>query len=217
MCALDCRVRLELFVIWIWEPLSSTHLNRPLLMAMKKLSLTTKHRALGFQTDGWSCGFQRLNIAKLAVEHRGSFSSVPLVPTSPGLVDYVLGIANADRAVQVGEAPCDDVEGVTELPCPPESPPTIQVEDALSAIEESSGQPHHYRPPRHLYGANIMACSCAQPLVHQTSGEKYSPQNMHPLQVVAECTLVDQVSFCVAGGLCTKIAVKLTSGTQLRY
>ena len=41
---------------------------------------------------------------------------------------------------------------------------------------------------------------------------------MHPLQVVAECTLVDQVRFCVARlGLCTKIGVKLTSGAQLCY
>ena len=92
-------------------------------MAMKKLSLTTKHRALGFQTDGWFCGFQRLNIAKLVVEHRGSFADVPLIPMGPGFVDYVPSIVNVDRAVRVVEAPGDDVEGVTELPCPLESPP----------------------------------------------------------------------------------------------
>ena len=69
VCALHCRVRLELFTIWVWEPLSSTHLIRLFLMAMNELSLTTKHRALGFQTDNWSCGFQSLNIAKLVVEH----------------------------------------------------------------------------------------------------------------------------------------------------
>ena len=69
VCAFDCRVRLELFTIWVWEPLSSTHLICPFLSALKKSSLTTKHRALGFQTDGWSCGFQSLNTAKLVVEH----------------------------------------------------------------------------------------------------------------------------------------------------
>ena len=69
MCAFDCRNRLELFIIWVWEPLSSIDLIRPFLTAMKKLSLTTKHRALGFQKDGWSCGFQSLNITKFAVEH----------------------------------------------------------------------------------------------------------------------------------------------------
>ena len=48
---------------------------------------------------------------------------MPLVPMGPGFVDYVLGIVNADRAVWVVEAPGDDVEGVTELSCPPEPPP----------------------------------------------------------------------------------------------
>ena len=127
VCALDCRVRLELFTIWVWEPLSSARLVHPFLMAMKKLSLTTKHRTLGFQTDSWSCGFQSLNIARLEAEHPGSFSDVPLVPMGPGFVDYVLSIVNADRALRVVEAPGDDVEGVTELPCPPESPPSTQV------------------------------------------------------------------------------------------
>ena len=137
VCAFDCRVRLELFTIWVWEPLSSTHLIRPFLSALKKLSRTTKHRALGFQTDGWSCGFQSLNIAKQVVEHRGTFSNVPLVPMGAGFVHYVLNIVNADRAVRVAQAPGDDVEGVIELAGPPESPPSTQVEGALSAKEDS--------------------------------------------------------------------------------
>ena len=94
VCALDCRVWLKLFTIWVWEPLSSTHLICPFLLALKKLSLTTKHRALEFQTDGWCCGFQSLNIEKLVVEHRGTFSDVPLVPMGAGFVDYVLTIVN---------------------------------------------------------------------------------------------------------------------------
>ena len=72
--AFDCRLRLELFTIWVWESLSSSHLICPFLLALKKLSLTTtKHRALGFQMDVWSCGFQSFNIVKLVVEHRGYF------------------------------------------------------------------------------------------------------------------------------------------------
>ena len=106
-------------------------------MAMRKLSLTTTHRALGFQTDGWSCGFQSLNTAKLVVEHRGTFSDVPLVRMGANFVYYVLSIVNTDCAVRVVEAPGDDVEGVTELLGPPESPPNTQVEGALSAMEES--------------------------------------------------------------------------------
>ena len=87
--------------------------------------------------NGWSCGFQSLNIAKLVVEHRGTFSDVPLVPMGAGFVDYVLSIVNADRAVRVVQAPGDDVEGVTEFSGPLESPPSTQVEGALSAKEES--------------------------------------------------------------------------------
>ena len=114
-----------------------THLIRPFLSALKKSSQTNKHRTLGFQTDGWSCGFQSLNIAKQVVEHRGTFSNVPLVPMGAGFVDYVLSIVNADRAGRVVQAPGDDVEGATELSGPPESPPSTQVEGALSAKEDS--------------------------------------------------------------------------------
>ena len=105
------------------NPLAPLILIHLFLLALKKFSLTTKHRALGFQTDGWSCGFQSLNIVKLVVEHRGPFSDVPLVPMGAGFVDYVLSIVNADPALRVVEAPGDDVEGVTELRGPPESPP----------------------------------------------------------------------------------------------
>ena len=93
------------------------------LLALKKLSLTTKHRALGFQTDGSSCGFQSLSMAKLVVGHRGPFSDLHLVPMGTGFVDYVLRIVNADRDVRVVQAPGDDVEGVKDLPGSPESPP----------------------------------------------------------------------------------------------
>ena len=123
MCTFDCRVRLELFTIWVWEPLSSTHLIHPFLSALQTSLLTTKHRALEFQTDGWPCGFQSLNIAKLVVEHRGTFSDVPFVPMGAGFVDNVLSIVNADRAVRVVQVPGDDVEGVTELSGPLEFPP----------------------------------------------------------------------------------------------
>ena len=65
----------------------------------------------------WSCGFQSLNISKLVVEHRGTFSEVPLIPMGAGFVDYVLTIVNADRAVRAVEAPygpmgaCGDLWG----------------------------------------------------------------------------------------------------------
>ena len=135
VCAFDCHVQLELFNIWVGEHLSSTDFIRPFLSALKKSSRTTDHRAWEFQTDGWSCGFQSLNIAKQVVERRGIFSNVPLVPMGAGFVDYVLSIVNADRAERVAQAPSDDVKGLTEL-CPPESLPSTQVEGALSANQD---------------------------------------------------------------------------------
>ena len=81
----------------------------------------------------------------LKLEHREASSGAPRFffrcaprPNASRFVDYVLGIVNANCAVRVVEAPGDHVEGVTELPCPPESPlPNTQVEGALLAIEES--------------------------------------------------------------------------------
>ena len=62
------------------------------------------------------------------------------------------------------------------------------------------------------YNSNLIRPTMGTP----NGGGKYSPQNMHPLQVVAKCTRVDQVRFCVTGlGLCTTIGFKLTSGAQL--
>ena len=54
-----------------------------------------------------------------------------------GFVAFVLSIVNADCAVRVVKAPGDNVEGVTELFGPLESPPSTQVEGALSAKEDS--------------------------------------------------------------------------------
>ena len=51
---------------------------------------------------------------------------MPLTPVGPGFVDYVLSIVDVDRTVRVIESLGDDLEGVTELPCPPEPPPPPQ-------------------------------------------------------------------------------------------
>ena len=52
-----------LFVVGVWEPLSSIGLAPPFLAELKRHDFTTKQRALGFQKDGWSCGFQSPHIA----------------------------------------------------------------------------------------------------------------------------------------------------------
>ena len=150
VCAFDCRVRMERFIIWVWEPLSSIHLIHPFLSVLKKLCLTTKHQALGFQKDGWSCGFQGLHLTNLVVDHRGSFSDFPLTPMGLGFVDYVLSIVNVDHAVRVIEPPADDLEGVIELPCPPESPqaPKLKVHFQGSRREFTPPPPHSRMPSK---------------------------------------------------------------------
>ena len=106
---------------------------------MKKLSLATKHRALGFQNDDWSCGFQSLNIAKVVVEHRGCFSDVPLV--SIGTVSWIMRSAllmlivlwgSLKRPVTIWRAR----PSFLALLSPP-PPPGTQVESAFPATEES--------------------------------------------------------------------------------
>ena len=81
--------------------------------------------------------FHSLHLTNLVVVHRGSFSDVPLTPMGPSFVHYVLSIINVDHVLRVIEAYGDVLEGVTELPCPLESPLVTQVEAALSGIEES--------------------------------------------------------------------------------
>ena len=52
VCAFDCRVRLELFTIWVWEPLSSTDLIRSFLSPLKKSSQTTSVQATPTPLEG---------------------------------------------------------------------------------------------------------------------------------------------------------------------
>ena len=66
-------------------------------------------------------------LTNLVVDHRGSFSDVPLTLTGPSFVDYLLSIVNADCIVQVIGPPGDDLEGVAQLPCPPQPPTTPEL------------------------------------------------------------------------------------------
>ena len=99
VCAIDCRVWSDRFIIWVWEPLSSISLIRFFFAELKRHGFTTEHRALEFQKDGSSYGFQSLHITNVVEDHRGSLSDVCLTPMPLGFVDYVLDIVNADRFV----------------------------------------------------------------------------------------------------------------------
>ena len=110
-----------------------------------------------------------LNIAKLVVEHRGTFSDVPLDPMGAGFVDYVLSIVNADCAVQVVQAPGDDVEGVTELLGPLESPPApkLKLHFRLSRRVFKPPPPHSKArrpPPSRAWKARRPSCNLPWPL-----------------------------------------------------
>ena len=125
MSAFDCCVRLEGFIIWVGEPPSFIHLIRPFLTVIKKLCLTTKPRALGFQKDAWSCGFQSLHITNVVVDHRVLFRCAPH-PNGFQFCGLCISVVNSDRVVRVIELPGDDWEGVTQLTCPPDSPKSTQ-------------------------------------------------------------------------------------------
>ena len=107
VCAFDCRVWLELFTIWVWEPLSSTDLICPFLSALKKSLRTTKHHALGFQMDNWSSKW----FSKL--EHREVGGGAPgyFFQCAPRLNGCrfgglcAIGIVNADCAMRVVQRP----------------------------------------------------------------------------------------------------------------
>ena len=52
---------LDHLIIYVWEPLSSMDLICCFLVVRKLHGFTTKHRGLGLQKDGWSCGFHSLH------------------------------------------------------------------------------------------------------------------------------------------------------------
>ena len=97
----------EYFIILVWEPLSSIHLIRPFLSALKKHGQTTKHRALGFQKDGWSCGSEP-RPHKLGGRSPGFFFGCSPRPNGSRFVDCVLSMVFVDRAMRVMEALGDD-------------------------------------------------------------------------------------------------------------
>ena len=58
-------------------PFSSIRLICPFLSVFKKLCLTTKQRALGFEKHGWSCGFQSLHLTNRVLAPAFFFGGFP--------------------------------------------------------------------------------------------------------------------------------------------
>ena len=103
LCAIDCKVPVWAFKVpvWafkvhIWEPHCGNSLVRPMLRLQSK-GVAAHARALGFQEDGWSCGYQSLHVPG----QRGSLDNVVVTLLPKGFIKEALRIINADRSVRV--------------------------------------------------------------------------------------------------------------------
>ena len=123
-CAIDCKIPVWAFKVHIWEPLCGNSLVRPMLRRLQSKGVAAHARALGFQEDGWSCGYQSLHLCDEVANQRGSLDDVVVTPLPKGFIKAALRIINADRSVRVpGTIPENGWE--EEVTCwkPGESPP----------------------------------------------------------------------------------------------
>ena len=101
VCAMDCIVLVCPFKVHIWEPLLGTCLVRPRLKRLQSKGVSTHAWALGFQKDGWSCGYESLRLCDEVAGHEGSLEDVDVVLTHvpKGFIKEALRIINADPSV----------------------------------------------------------------------------------------------------------------------
>ena len=140
------------FKVHIWEPLCGNSLVRPRLKRLQSKGVAAHARALGFQEDGWSCGYQSLHLCDEVACRRGSLYDIVVTPLPKGFIKEALHIVNADRSVRVpgtipengweaevicwelGESPPAPASN-PEFP-PPSTPPLLfDEEDPLSEPE----------------------------------------------------------------------------------
>ena len=101
LCAIDFKVQVWAFKVHIWEPLCGNSLVRPMLRRLRSQGVAAHARALGFQEDGWSCGYQSLHLCDEVANQRGSLDDVVVTPLPKGFIKEALCIINADRSVRV--------------------------------------------------------------------------------------------------------------------
>ena len=80
VCAIDCKVPVLAFKVHIWEPLSGNSLVWPMLKRLQSKGVAAHAWALGFQEDGWSCGYQSRHLCDEVAGHRGSLEDVDVSP-----------------------------------------------------------------------------------------------------------------------------------------
>ena len=100
LCAIDCKDPIWAFKLHIWEPLCGNSLIRPMLRRLQSKGVATHARALGFQEDGWSCGYQMLHLCDEVAGQRGSLDDVVVTSLPKGFIKEALHIINADRSVR---------------------------------------------------------------------------------------------------------------------
>ena len=101
LCAIGCKVLVWAFKVHIWEPLCGNSLVRPMLRRLQPKGVAAHARALGFQEDGWSCGYQSLHLCDEVANQRGSLDDVVVTPLLKGFIKEALRIIDADRSVRV--------------------------------------------------------------------------------------------------------------------
>ena len=123
------------FKVHMWEPLFGASSVCPMLKHIQSNGVAELAQALGFQKDGWSCGYQALHLCDNVASHRGSLKHVDVIltPLPKGFIKEAVRIINADRRVRgPGTIPKNGWEGEVgcwepgESSCPglqPESPP----------------------------------------------------------------------------------------------
>ena len=72
-----------------------------MLRHLQSKGVTAHAPALGFQEDGWSCGYQSLHLCEEVAGQRGSLDDVVVAPLPKGFIPEALRIINADRSVRV--------------------------------------------------------------------------------------------------------------------
>ena len=124
-----------------------------MLKHLQSKGASTHARALGFQKDGWSCGYELLQICDEVVGHHGSREDVDIIltPLSKIFIKEALRIINLDRSVPVpGTIPENGWEEEVRCWKPGDSP--------LALAADSEYPPPHLLPPSFLM-KRILFCN----------------------------------------------------------
>ena len=105
VCAFDCKVKPEDFVVYIFEAKDTLHYVRKLIAALVKEGTQHVATPLGFQSDFWSCGYQSLSIVQQLVDHKGPLSAFQPRAMPTGFIQSAMEILNGARKMRVEVTP----------------------------------------------------------------------------------------------------------------